>query len=50
MFDTIILLTSAVGWPIIMTLLSAHNPCLTIVPVETLTDLNALEPDTRARG
>jgi formyl transferase-like protein len=50
MFDTIILLTSAVGWPIFMTVLSAHNPGLTIVPVETLTDLNALEPDTLARA
>ena len=50
MFDTIILLTSAVGWPIFMTVLSAHNPGLTIVSVETLTDLNALEPDTLARA
>jgi methionyl-tRNA formyltransferase len=50
MFDTIILLTSAVEWLTFMTVLSAHNPSLTIVPVETLTDLNAQESDTLARA
>ena len=50
MFDTIILLTSAVERPIFTSLLSTHNPCLTIVPAETLADLNALEPNTLTRA
>jgi hypothetical protein len=50
MFDTIILLTSRVERSIFASVLSAHNPSLTILPVETLTDLNALEPDTLARA
>jgi methionyl-tRNA formyltransferase len=50
MFDTIILLTSVLERPIFTSVLSAHNPCLTILPVETLTDLNALESDTLARA
>jgi methionyl-tRNA formyltransferase len=50
MFDTIILLTSAVERPIFISVLSAHNPCLTIIPVETLADLNRLEPDTLPRA
>ena len=50
MFDTIILLTSAVERTIFTSVLSTHNPCLTIIPVETLADLNALEPDTLARS
>jgi len=50
MFDTIILLTSALERAIFTAVLSAHNPCLTILPVETLKDLNALEPDTLARA
>jgi methionyl-tRNA formyltransferase len=50
MFDTIILLTSWVERSIFASVLSAHNPSLTIIPVETLTDLNALEPDTLARA
>jgi methionyl-tRNA formyltransferase len=48
MFDTAILLTSAVERPIFISVLSTHNPCLTIIPVETLADLNALEQDTLA--
>jgi hypothetical protein len=48
MFDTVILLSSALEREIFMTVLSTHNPCLTIIPVETLADLNALEPDTLA--
>jgi methionyl-tRNA formyltransferase len=50
MFDTIILLTSRVERSIFASVLSAHNPGLTIRPVETLTDLDALEPDTLARA
>ena len=50
MFDTIILLTSPVVRPIFASVLSAHNPRLTIVPVVTLEDLNALEPHTLARA
>jgi methionyl-tRNA formyltransferase len=50
MFDTIVLLTSAVERTIFTSVLSTHNPCLTIIPVETLADLNALEPDTLARS
>jgi methionyl-tRNA formyltransferase len=49
MLDTIILLTSAVERSIFTSLLSTHNPCLTIAAAETLADLNALEPDTLAR-
>src|SRR6202021_436687 len=48
MFDTIILLSSALEREIFMTVLSTHNPGLTIIPVETLADLNALESDTLA--
>ncbi len=50
MFDTIILLTSRSERSIFASVLSAHNPCLTIIPVETLTDLNALAPDILARA
>ena len=50
MLDTIILLTGAVERSIFTSVLSAHNPCLTIIPVETLADLNALEPGTLARA
>ena len=48
MFDTIILLGSALERAAFMTVLSTHNPDLTIIPVETLADLNALEPDMLA--
>jgi hypothetical protein len=48
MFDTVILLSSALEREIFMTVLSTHNPGLTIIPVETLADLNALESDTLA--
>jgi methionyl-tRNA formyltransferase len=48
MFDTIILLSSALERPIFMTVLSTHNPNLAIIPVETRADLNALEPETLA--
>jgi hypothetical protein len=50
MMDTIILLTGAVERPIFTTVLSSHNPCLTIIPVETLADLKALKPATLARA
>jgi methionyl-tRNA formyltransferase len=50
MFDTIILLTSRLERSIFSSVLSAHNPGLNILPVETLTDLNALGPDTLARA
>jgi methionyl-tRNA formyltransferase len=48
MFDTVILLSSALERAVFMTVLSEHNPSLTVIPVETLADLNALEPDTLA--
>jgi methionyl-tRNA formyltransferase len=50
MFDTIILLTGAAVRPIFASVLSAHNPDLTIIPAETPAELNALEPDTLARA
>jgi methionyl-tRNA formyltransferase len=50
MFDTIILLTGTAERPIFTSVLSAHNPCLTIIPVEALADLNALQPDMLARA
>jgi len=48
MFDTIVLLTGPMERPTFMTLLSTHSPSLTIIPVETLADLNALELDALA--
>jgi methionyl-tRNA formyltransferase len=50
MLDRIILLTGAAERPIFTSLLSTHNPCLTIIPAETLADLTALKPDTLARA
>ena len=50
MFDTIFLLTSQLERSIFASVLSAHNPRLTIIPVETLTDLNALAPDILAHA
>jgi methionyl-tRNA formyltransferase len=50
MFDTIILLTSRLERSIFSSVLSAHNPGLTVLPVETLTELNALGPDRLACG
>ena len=50
MLDTIILLTSTLERSIFASVLSVHNPGLTILAVETLADLNTLEPDTLARA
>lgn len=50
MFDAIILMTGAAERPIFASVLSTHNPCLTIISVETLAELNALEPDRLARA
>jgi methionyl-tRNA formyltransferase len=50
MFDTVILLTSQLERSIFASVLSAHNPHLTIIPVETLTGLTALAPDILARA
>jgi methionyl-tRNA formyltransferase len=50
MFDTIILMTGAAERPIFTSVLSTHNPCLTIIPVETLAELKALAPDRLARA
>jgi methionyl-tRNA formyltransferase len=50
MFDTIILLTSNLERSIFASVLSAHNPDLTILAVETLADLNALDQDTLSRA
>ena len=48
MFDTIILMTGASERPVFTAVLSAHNPRLTIVPVETPAELKALAPDRLA--
>jgi methionyl-tRNA formyltransferase len=50
MLDTIILLTSAIERPIFASVLRAHNPRLTITPVATLAELNALESEVLARA
>jgi methionyl-tRNA formyltransferase len=50
MLDTIILLTSAIERPIFTSVLRAHNPRLTIMPVATLAELNALKSDVLARA
>jgi methionyl-tRNA formyltransferase len=50
MFDTVILLTGAAVQPAFISVLSAHNSRLTIISVETLAELNALEPATLARA
>jgi methionyl-tRNA formyltransferase len=50
MFDTIILLAGEAERPIFSSVLSTHNPCLTIIPVRAPADLNALEPDRLARA
>jgi methionyl-tRNA formyltransferase len=49
MFDTVILLTGAAVQPVFTSILSAHNPSLTIIPVETPAELDALPPDALAR-
>jgi methionyl-tRNA formyltransferase len=50
MFNTVILLTSAVVQPVFTAVLSAHQPGLSIICVETLAELNAVEPDTLAHA
>jgi methionyl-tRNA formyltransferase len=50
MLETIILLTGAIERPIFTSVLRAHNPRLTVTPVATLTELNALHPDRLARA
>jgi methionyl-tRNA formyltransferase len=50
MFDTIILLTGAAVQPAFRAVLSAYNPNLTIIPVETPVELGAIEPDVLARA
>jgi methionyl-tRNA formyltransferase len=50
MFDTVILLTGSAVRPVFMAVLSAHHPRLTIIPVETPAELNALAPDRLARA
>jgi methionyl-tRNA formyltransferase len=50
MLDTIILLTGAIEQPIFTSVLRAHNPRLTIIPVEALAQLNALQPNVLARA
>lgn len=50
MFDTIILLAGPVERLTLMTVFSEHNPCLTIAPVETLAELNAVDSDTLSRA
>jgi hypothetical protein len=50
MFDTIILLTGAAVRPVFVSVLSTHNPGLTIIPVETPAELNALALDTLSRA
>jgi methionyl-tRNA formyltransferase len=50
MFDTIILLTGAAVRPVFVSILSTHNPGLTIIPAETPAELNALAPDTLSRA
>jgi methionyl-tRNA formyltransferase len=49
-FDMIILLTGQVEQPVLTSVLQGHNPLLTIQPVETLTDLAALEPERLQRA
>src|ERR1700680_1920197 len=50
MFDTIILLTGPVEQPILAEVLRRNNPQLTVCGVETLPDLEALDPDMLARA
>ena len=50
MFDTMILLTGPVEQPILAEVLRRNNPQLTVCGVETLPDLEALDPDMLARA
>jgi methionyl-tRNA formyltransferase len=50
MFDTIILLTGPVEQPVLKALLLGHNPQLTVVPVTTVSEFSALDPDILQRA
>jgi methionyl-tRNA formyltransferase len=50
MFDTIILLMGRTEQPIMGSVLRGHNPHLTIIPVETVADLAALNCDVLERA
>jgi methionyl-tRNA formyltransferase len=49
-FDTIILLTGAAEHPVLAPALQAHNPQLTILAVETLADIEAVESQLLRRA
>jgi hypothetical protein len=50
MFDTVILLTGAAERAVLPSVLLGHNPRLTVMPVETSTELAALSPDLLRRA
>jgi methionyl-tRNA formyltransferase len=50
MFDTVILLTGATERGVLPSVLLGHHPRLTIIPVETSTELAALSPDLLRRA
>jgi len=50
MFDTVILLASAVEQPVLTALLQKHNPQLTVRQVVTAADLAGLEPKLLSRA
>ena len=50
MFDTIILLTGPAEHSVFTTLLRGHNPDLTVLPVFTSGDLQAIEPEWLGRA
>jgi methionyl-tRNA formyltransferase len=50
MFDTILLLAGAAEQSILPLALRGHNPLLTVIPVGSAAELDALEPDTLSRA
>jgi len=50
MFDTIILLTGPVEGPVLSSLLRSHNPQLTVHAVQSLAELEAIEPQALRRS
>ena len=50
MFDTIILLTGPAEHSVFTTLLRGYNPALNVLPVFTVADLAAIEPEWLARA